>query len=286
MVRRYRNKKSQNGKKNGKALSKQEVEAVKHLIDSKLDAKVEDKYLRSHGGIPLNIIPNWAAARRSCLQGLEFALAPGSTQGTRTGQTVFAKGFHLQVRYQAANATMVVPSAGGPQGNDLAVAQQTPCPIQKMPDLRVYVYRVPVDLNVGMTVDEQLQALNGIYRAPGTWKQDFEVSQLTQSYKKGIKLLKKFKIPSVHKNMFIDSTDVNGRDTMTIYQQSEERHFGCFVPLNTTMKFADPAPYFDMNYRYYVFCTMQDAWGSDAAKQPATQPDVLNVRTCLIYEDA
>lgn len=295
MTRKNGKKGSRKNGNNGANSSKSLIKRVSKIVDAKLDAAIEDKYLRDSVFNQHNT--SYDSATNTLLFNISPAIAKGDGVNQRAGNKVKLKYLRSFVRMR--------PGKFHAQHNVDGTPSYTANWIPHMPKYRCFLIKVNNELAVSLTSSEMRQALNAKFRSPGHFWQDY-AQDVGKKAVSGIKLLHKFEMTPKWKqlpNTFtllnqtgsvsLPTTIMDGTITLTpdyapsnnvisVPQYSYYELFTKEVAQKVEISNADNGV---MRYQYWMFVQNTNGY-QDTTYDSVVAPESFEIRNCWVYEDA
>lgn len=279
-----RNGKKRNGKgfRKGKPLSKSQLDVVKSVVDTKLDAAVEDKYSLDPGYT--NLIHTWDIPTRISLQQFTPIVSRGDDVDERTGLRISPKFMRFFLRWipQGYNSN-ILDLTGNPPVTHSSVPPKTP--------LEVFFFRMPRLAAATFALADIRQAVNIKWRPKGVWKQDYLTAEL-QDLVKSMRLIHKTTLPALYSNTVIKIDDAGpgatprGRGVCTPLAAYKEVQFKL---LNKKLLYQNEAgglpTNVPANYVYYIAMRVRDD-RVPIGYYNLADPFSMEYRKLFVFEDA
>ena len=267
------------GRRTAATLSKNQKKAVKAIVDHKLDARIEDKFVRMPLGV--SIEGSYSGSYGMVLQEITPQLVVGDTVSERTGLKVQPKFMRMNIQYipQGYDSPFIDTESSNP------VFSQGQLP-PKIP-LEVFVFRMVRKHYDSTPTNDLMQAINVKYRPAGLWKQDVLEINVPQETVRGLRLLKRAKLSSRYSSQI-----VRMKDDPALFH-SRARVINCPLQSSAIMTWKFPSKNmlfenvnnYDANYVYFAAFRTEN-FLIDHAWTPSAAPTKLIYRTCFVYEDA
>lgn len=265
--RQFKNK----GRKTGRrAMTKQ---AVANLIDKKLDARIEDKYLLdvNYTSLRTGDADN-DSTHFGYLRDITPSIPKGTDENNRVGDNVFMKFMSIQTVLKghnfAAGVTLAETNA-----------------------LNLFPAGIPVDCHLFRIISGEIPTvadMSATYRREGLWPQDVVQDDDEIKQKLKIQKIKSFRLKAQYRTIFGNQEDTStGTPVVDCVAYSVPQM--TFHTENVSIKqkwLINDTTNFPMKYSYYLYVDYKpQAWRQHYDTQLLSMPD-LDIRFRWVYEDA
>ena len=248
------------------------------MIEHKLDARVEDKFVRD--SLYTSIEQQWDAQFHQVITDITPTIPQGDSVSTRTGLRIHPKFMRIDLRYvpQGYDSDLLNSESANP-----VIVSQLPA---KTP-MEVFIVRLARKTYENTPLADIMSAINVRYRPPGLWKQDTLEAAVPQSILKSFNLLDKVSMASRYNSQMVRLRD----DPNTGI--SVARMINCPLMTFGQLQFKFPTKFLlyenatdkDGNYAYLMVTRVLDT-RVDPTFTGTAAPLKIEYRRVFVYEDA